>query len=247
MCTALRRKTPDVYDLRQTLKLTRKEEVNLVIRDFNAKVGNEKDENVVGGYGLGLRNERRYCHLNACSYTWKSPADNEQNIVMNQIDFITVNRRFRNAVTSVLKTYPGAAVPSDHILLLSTLRLHLKKDGRVQAYKKYQMDHGRILGSHGRTKKIKEAREAWFTDKLILFYKTLKRWKQCMQDFLDDENRGNRDESRVDHFFPMGEVASSIDKLKYNKAAGPDAIRADLLKLIEAHHMDIITELFNHI
>lgn len=41
------------------------------------------------------------------------------------------------------------------------------------------------------------------------------------------------------------EVANAIRKLKNNKAAGPDKVYADLLKLIEQNHLDIITELFN--
>ena len=64
-------------------------------------------------------------------YTWKSPADNQQHIVRNQIDFMVVNKRFRNAITSA-KTYPGADVPSDHNLLLGTLKLRLKNVTRMK-------------------------------------------------------------------------------------------------------------------
>ena len=43
--------------------------------------------------------QHHQCHL----YTWKSPGDR----VRNQIDYITMNKRFRNAITQV-KGYPRA-------------------------------------------------------------------------------------------------------------------------------------------
>lgn len=50
----------------------------------------------------------------------------QNNIVRNQIDYFTINKRFRNSVNSV-KTYPGADVPSDHDLLLAEVQLKLKR------------------------------------------------------------------------------------------------------------------------
>lgn len=58
-------------------------------------------------------------------YTWKSPADSSKEIVRNQIDYLTINKRFRNAVKSV-KTYPGADMPSDHNLLMAQICLRFK-------------------------------------------------------------------------------------------------------------------------
>ena len=43
-------------------------------------------------------------------YTWKSLGDG----VRNKIDYITMNKRFRNAITQV-KWYPGADCGSDHV------------------------------------------------------------------------------------------------------------------------------------
>ena len=65
-------------------------------------------------------------------YTWKSPADNSKNIVRNQIDYLLIRRRFRNAVKSV-KTYPGADVSSDHNPVVANIKIKLKK---VQRKKK---------------------------------------------------------------------------------------------------------------
>ena len=96
--------------------------------DLNAKVGQGQDGKTVGEFGLGERNERgdrwvQWCEANNMVitntwfkehprriYTWKSPGDRTR----NQIDFITINDRFRRAVKHA-KTHPGADCRSDHI------------------------------------------------------------------------------------------------------------------------------------
>jgi len=130
--------------LKAALKHTKKEEVNIILGDMNAKVGKGIVEHVVGGFGLGVRNERGERLIEFCQemdftimntffklpdrrlYTWRSPADNNNRIVRNQIDFVMINRRYRNTVVSC-KTYPGADIPSDHNLLLARTKLRLKK------------------------------------------------------------------------------------------------------------------------
>ncbi|XP_060533769.1 craniofacial development protein 2-like [Cylas formicarius] len=130
--------------LRTALKHTRREEVNMMLGDMNAMVGQGKFEVVVGEFGLGVRNERGERLIEFCEemnftimntffklpsrrlYTWKSPANSSHRIIRNQIDFIMINRRYRNAVVSC-KTYPGADIPSDHNLLLARTKLRLKK------------------------------------------------------------------------------------------------------------------------
>ena len=82
--------------------------------DLNAKVGESCTGNVVGDFGLGERNKRGeswdqvimntfFGHHPRRLYTWRNPGDR----VRNQIDYITINKRFRNCLRQV-KTYPGA-------------------------------------------------------------------------------------------------------------------------------------------
>ena len=68
-------------------------------------------------------------------YTWKSPEDTYQ----NQIDHITINKQFQNAVL-VAKTYPGADCGSDHNLLLCRLCVKLKKLISKKAQPRLQLD-----------------------------------------------------------------------------------------------------------
>ena len=107
--------------------------------DLNAKVGSESDE-VTGPFGLGERNERGDRWVEWCKennqviantfyrqhprflYTWKSPGD----LTRNQIDYIAISRRFRNAVTRC-RTRPSADCDSDHVPVVATVKVKLKK------------------------------------------------------------------------------------------------------------------------
>jgi len=131
-------------DLKAVMRFTRREEVTIVMGDFNAKVGAGIVSEVTGQWGLGTRNERGERLVQFCQeeeliiantyfklparrlYTWRSPRDNPGCACRNQIDYIMVNRRFRNAVKAV-KTMPGADIGSDHCLLVSEMQIRLKK------------------------------------------------------------------------------------------------------------------------
>ncbi len=108
-------------DLDQAKRQCRSQEILLIMGDLNAKVGRGREGNIVGPHGLGTRNENGERWIEWCQennevimntwfqhhprrlYTWVSPDDRAR----NQIDYITINQRFRNAVHQV-KGYPGA-------------------------------------------------------------------------------------------------------------------------------------------
>ena len=151
----------DLYaQIGEVLKNVKTGEVNMIMGDFNAKVGQGKEDDIVGNFGLGQRNERGDRLIQFCReermiitntlfklpprrlYTWKAPTDKPDNIVRNQIDFILINQRFRNSITSV-KTYPGADVPSDHTPLVCVLRAKPQKspiNHNTHNRKKYEVD-----------------------------------------------------------------------------------------------------------
>ena len=68
-------------------------------------------------------------------YTWKSLGDTYQ----NQIDYITINKQFQNAVLGA-KTYPVADCGSDHNLLLCRLCVKWKKLISKKAQPRLQLD-----------------------------------------------------------------------------------------------------------
>ncbi|GFN93424.1 craniofacial development protein 2-like [Plakobranchus ocellatus] len=132
------------YDELDTAKTQCKSQDPLIIMgDFNAKVGTEKVDDVVGKHGLGIRNERgekliEWCQTNNIivgntwfqqpprrKWTWKSPGDETR----NQIDYMMISKRYRNALL-LAKTYPSADCYSDHVPVVGKFKLKLKKNNK---------------------------------------------------------------------------------------------------------------------
>ena len=127
-------------DLDNVMKQLKSQDIKIVMGDFNAKVGKEKIENIVGPFGLGEINSRGERLVEWCKehnlfisntwfqnhprrrWTWSSPGDRTR----NQIDYILIQHRFRNAVRSS-KSMPGADCDSDHIPVICNLKLKLKQ------------------------------------------------------------------------------------------------------------------------
>ena len=127
-------------DLDKAKSHCKSQDIVIIMGDFNAKVGEGKFENVVGEYGLGERNERGERFIEWCKannqiitntwfknhprrrWTWRSPGDT----CKNQIDYITINERFRNSITQS-KSYPGADCNSDHIQVICNIKTKLRK------------------------------------------------------------------------------------------------------------------------
>ncbi|GFN89868.1 craniofacial development protein 2-like protein [Plakobranchus ocellatus] len=121
--------------------------------DFNAKVGDERVEDVVGPSGIGIVNERgsrliEWCQVNDFTitnswyqnyprrqWTWKSPGERSR----NKIDYILIQKKFRNAVKTS-KSLPGADYDSDHIPVMCKFQIILKKLRKAKANPKFPMD-----------------------------------------------------------------------------------------------------------
>ena len=125
--------------LEETRRKCKTNEILAVMGDQNAKVGKNRDGNILGPFGLGVRNERGDLWVDWCRnnkliiantwfqnhprrlWTWQSPDDTTR----NQIDFIAISERYKNGVLNC-KAFPGADVGSDHVPVLATLRIKLK-------------------------------------------------------------------------------------------------------------------------
>src|SRR6476661_130 len=121
--------------------------------DFNAMVGESKEDRVIGKFGLGKRNDRGDRLIEFCKsqnlvitntwfeqekrrrYTWKGPGD----LRRYQIDYILVRQKYRNSVKSSW-SYPGADVDLDHNLVAMRLKLKLKKITMRRQQKKWKLD-----------------------------------------------------------------------------------------------------------
>ena len=146
----------DFYsDLEDAYKKCGNQDIVIVMGALNAKVGGEQDplQEIVGKYGLGKGNYRGDLWEDWCAtheqvimntwfqhhqhhlYTWKSPGDG----VRYQIDYITMNTRFRNAITQV-KGYPRPDRGSDHVPIVTTMKVKLRTFKRKNADVKLQLD-----------------------------------------------------------------------------------------------------------
>ena len=132
----------DFYNvLNSEIQKTPKHDMLMVIGDFNAKVGDDRQgfEDAMGHEGIGNRNDNGFRLLECCvnnelvvtgtlfqhknihKTTWTSPDGKTKNI----IDHILVNRKWIKSIRDT-RTFRGADVGSDHNLLICNVKLCLK-------------------------------------------------------------------------------------------------------------------------
>ena len=119
-------------------------DINIVMGDLNAKVGRDNTgyEEVMGMQGIGEMNDNGERFTNLCATnnlviggtvfqhkmihktTWISP----DHLTENQIDHICIAKKFRRSLQDVC-VKRGADVASDHQLVVSKLKLKLKRNG----------------------------------------------------------------------------------------------------------------------
>ena len=132
----------DFYNiLEATLATLPHHNMKLVIGDFNAHIGPEKEDwEIIGKEGVGTRfgngeNLLNFCrsndmkiggtlfsHKNIHKWTWQSL----NRAVRNQIDHICITKHWASSLRDI-RLYRGADIGSDHYLLIADLRLKLKK------------------------------------------------------------------------------------------------------------------------
>ena len=120
-------------------KNCKSQEINILLGDFNAKVGLRKQGKTVGPHRLGTHNERGERLVDWCEekklvitntwfethprqkYIWIGPGDRAR----NQIDYIMINERYRTYISNA-RPYPGADANSDHNPVSANIKIYLK-------------------------------------------------------------------------------------------------------------------------
>ena len=176
------------YQLQTVYDRTPRRDVIVVIGDFNAKIGNNNTgmETVMGQHGLGSMNENceilaDFCtcndiviggtifpHKPCHKATWRSPDARTE----NQIDHITINRRWKSALQDV-RVRRGADVGSDHHLVVAQFKL------KLAATKKKKNLRRRY-----------DIRNLKFEDKRREFQLTLKNRFELLDPSLGEDGRG---------------------------------------------------------
>lgn len=145
-------------DVQQALDITKNRDITIIMGDFNAKIGKGRVDDIIGDFGLGIRNERGDRLIEFCQehdmaitntfyklherrlYTWKSPADKDNKIRRNQIDYVLIKKRYRNTIKSA-KTYPGTDIGSDHNPVIVKMEIRLKKQAAIDNKKQLPVSH----------------------------------------------------------------------------------------------------------
>ena len=122
--------------------------------DFKAVVGEGRDGEEVGSYGLGKRNDEEEMLLEFCKrknmmvtntwfehnkrrrYMWKNSGDSAR----YQLDYILVRQRYSNSVKDS-RGYPGADIDSDQNLVMAKIAVKLKRNvQRGRRIKKWKLE-----------------------------------------------------------------------------------------------------------
>ncbi|KAI5708046.1 hypothetical protein M8J77_015361 [Diaphorina citri] len=167
-----------------------KQDATIIMGDFNAKLGAGQKTEFVGMHGLGERNERgdtleKFAEQHSLVvlntqfkqhprrlYTWKSPLDKPGRTVRNQIDFVMINKRYRNSCTS-MRTYPGADMNSDHVPVIGEFKVVLKKVGKKKEAKTNmrQLKEPRIKEKKDLNEKLERFDETATTEEQLTYLK----------------------------------------------------------------------------
>lgn len=146
------------YDLLSSiLTSVHRGDIVIMMGDFNAQVGadNTSAESTMGKHGLGRLTENGELLVDTCTtnnlviggtlfphprvhkVTWVSP----DGITENQIDHITISRKWRGSLLDV-RNKRGADVGSDHHLVIATIRIKIAaiKKNTQTSQKRYNVD-----------------------------------------------------------------------------------------------------------
>ena len=150
--------------------------------DFNGKVGEGREEDTVGPYGQGERNDNGERVVNFCKrhnlcvtntwfqqkksarHTWIAP----DKVTKNQIDYVLVDKRYRNSIQNS-KSMPGAECGSDHNPVIVRMKTRLQRVAKpkrtvkwnVSGFKKpgFREDYSRRLDKRLQEEKCDEGRD----------------------------------------------------------------------------------------
>ena len=134
--------------LQAILDKLKDKDINILMGDFNAKVGSDNRgyEEVMGQHALGEMNENGerfadlcelndlviegsiFAHKRIHKATWVSP----DHVAENQIDHFCITKKSRRSLKDV-RVRRGADAASDHHLLTARLQLRLKRTDRQAA------------------------------------------------------------------------------------------------------------------
>ena len=146
-----------------------KNDVMMIMGDFNARVANDSGSDTIGKFCLDKKTNSNgerlidLCAMNGCMImntwfrkkrihqgTWQHPRTKK----WHMIDLVVVNRKYCRSVEDV-SVRRGASIESDHKMVMIKMRLHLKGDRKKKEVRARRIDREKL----GDGELLKEARQ----------------------------------------------------------------------------------------
>ncbi|KAJ0179579.1 hypothetical protein K1T71_005291 [Dendrolimus kikuchii] len=259
-------------DITKAIHGTTSAHYNVVMGDFNAKVGvQECDEPKIGPYGLGRRNHRGQMLVNFLEmqglflmnsfykkklqrrWTWQSP----DTVTKNEIDFIMADKKHIFRDVSVVNRFNTG---SDHRLVRGTLNIDFKAE-RLRLIKSNLRPTPPqiILGSEQFQLELQNRFESLETtgDVDEITDNVVKTMRELGRRHFPPMRRSKRSElstetldlMRMRHIpeVDIGEIRTALGQLKNGRAPGDDGITTELLKAGGIPILKALAELFNSV
>ena len=241
-------KKDDFYEqLQYVLGRQRAKDITILMGDFNAKIGadNTGYEDIMGVHGLGQMNENGERFADLCSLnqlviggstfphkrihkaTWRSP----DHITENQIDHMCISRKFRRSWQDV-RVKRGADVASDHHLLLTSVKLRLKKHPTTTSGRS-KYDVGRLRSKEvqsrfqisltNRFQQLQEQDEHTDTDVETQWQHTKKVWKDTCEEILGKKKANHKEWVSIETHQKLKERREKKEQLNTSKTRAAKA------------------------
>ncbi|VDP42157.1 unnamed protein product [Schistosoma margrebowiei] len=178
--------------LQSVIEKCPRKDLTILMGDLNAnvRIDNTGYEDIMGRNGLGERNVNGERFANLCTFNklviggtiflhkriHKATLISPDHTTQNQIDHICINKKFRRTMEDV-RNKRGADIASDHHLVVTNLKLKLKKNWTT----------GQTVLQRFNTAFLRD------TDKLSEFKIALNNRFQALQDLLKDEETSMED------------------------------------------------------
>ncbi|XP_055371845.1 uncharacterized protein LOC129605874 [Condylostylus longicornis] len=217
--------------------------MNFILGDFNAEVGIEETRNVTGSFGLGNRNERGERLVEFCQekrlqimntlfslpprrlYTWKSPQDNDENIIKTELSTRITSQLRRVRGEENIWQYTKTILYDSAKNILGTKKYVAKQ--RWMTPEILQLMDQRQLRKSKDAAEYKHHRGQIIIDS----NERTKLWEEYVKKLFEHCERSTHLQISTELSGPpitMDEIKSAIRSSENKKAVGPDDIPAEI-------------------
>ncbi|XP_069363460.1 uncharacterized protein [Maniola hyperantus] len=237
-------------DLNLVMKRTKNHDINIIMGDFNAKVGEAPVHNIIGQYGLGERNDRGERLIEFCAEHTLTERNRRKHWITDEIiDLFNKRKESKHniskykEVNDVLQKKIKEAKEADLILRCNHIEY-------LAATHQHGALHKAIKDSPTKPNiSISNAVADSKGNIIIELDERLQRWSEYIAELYHDDRPSQTvlKPPLSGHPILSAELDFALQSLKHGKAAGEDGIPVELLLGMGDHSKDIMLQLFHKI